>query len=110
MHSRGRYEGTGIGLAIVRAIAEAHGGRVRVTSRPGEGARFEILLPIDQDAPEEDWVIEVGDLKRILIVEDEAGMASFIDKGLGLARLLDQGLRRRRDRDSDRLRRATSTS
>ena len=59
-HSRGRYEGTGIGLAIVRAIAEAHGGRVRVTSRPGEGARFEILLPIDQDAPEEDWVIEVG--------------------------------------------------
>jgi signal transduction histidine kinase len=60
VHSRGRYEGTGIGLAIVRAIAEAHGGRVRVTSRPGEGARFEILLPIDQEAPEEDWVVEVG--------------------------------------------------
>ena len=41
VHSRGRYEGTGIGLAIVRAIAEAHGGRVRVASRPGEGARFD---------------------------------------------------------------------
>ena len=61
VHSRGRYEGTGIGLAIVRAIAEAHGGRVRVTSRPGEGARFEILLPIEQDAPEEDWIVEVGE-------------------------------------------------
>ena len=60
VHSRGRYEGTGIGLAIVRAIAEAHGGRVRVTSRPGEGARFDILLPIDQEAPDEDWVVEVG--------------------------------------------------
>lgn len=60
VHSRGRYEGTGIGLAIVRAIAEAHGGRVRVTSRPEEGARFDILLPIEQEAPEEDWVVEVG--------------------------------------------------
>jgi signal transduction histidine kinase len=58
--SRGRYEGTGIGLAIVRAIAEAHGGRVRVTSRPGEGSRFEILLPIDEEPPAEDWVVEVG--------------------------------------------------
>lgn len=61
VHSRGRYEGTGIGLAIVRAIAEAHGGRVRVTSRPNEGARFEILLPIEQEAPDEDWVVEVGE-------------------------------------------------
>jgi two-component system, OmpR family, sensor kinase len=60
VQSRGRYEGTGIGLAIVRAIAEAHGGRVRVTSRPGEGARFDILLPIDQESPDEDWVVEVG--------------------------------------------------
>ena len=60
VQSRGRYEGTGIGLAIVRAIAEAHGGRVRVTSRPGEGARFDILLPIDQETPDEDWVVEVG--------------------------------------------------
>ena len=58
-------------------------GRVRVTSRPGAGARFEILLPIEQDAPEEDWIVEVGRVKRILIVEDEAGMSSFIDKGLG---------------------------
>jgi len=56
------YEGTGIGLAIVRAIAEAHGGRVRVTSRPGEGARFDLVLPVEQETPEEteDPSIEVG--------------------------------------------------
>ncbi len=56
------YEGTGIGLAIVRAIAEAHGGRVRVTSRAGEGARFDLVLPIEQETPppEEDPAIEVG--------------------------------------------------
>jgi signal transduction histidine kinase len=39
--------GAGLGLAIVQAIAEAHGGSVRLRSRPGEGARFEILIPTD---------------------------------------------------------------
>jgi two-component system OmpR family sensor kinase len=37
--------GSGLGLAIVETIAEAHGGAATVTSRPGEGARFEITLP-----------------------------------------------------------------
>ena len=37
--------GSGLGLAIVQTIAEAHGGAVTVTSRPGEGSRFEITLP-----------------------------------------------------------------
>jgi len=59
--SRGRYEGTGIGLAIVRAVAEAHGGRVRVTSREGGGARFDMILPVDQAEPEaETTTVEVG--------------------------------------------------
>jgi len=39
--------GTGIGLAMVEAIARAHGGRVELRSRPGEGSRFTILLPRD---------------------------------------------------------------
>jgi two-component system OmpR family sensor kinase len=37
--------GVGLGLAIVRAIAEAHGGSVRVRSALGQGSVFEILLP-----------------------------------------------------------------
>jgi signal transduction histidine kinase len=37
--------GVGLGLAIVRAIAEAHGGSVRASSAPGQGSVFEILLP-----------------------------------------------------------------
>ena len=36
--------GGGLGLAIVRAIAEAHGGRARLVPRPGPGARFELTL------------------------------------------------------------------
>ncbi|PPK92087.1 signal transduction histidine kinase [Kineococcus xinjiangensis] len=46
-------EGSGLGLAIVSSIAEAHGGRVRLSSRPGAGATFTLVLPLDPgvDAP-----------------------------------------------------------
>ena len=37
--------GTGLGLSIVAAVAEAHGGRARVESTPGHGARFWVELP-----------------------------------------------------------------
>ncbi len=40
-----RRKGTGIGLAIVRYIVDAHGGSIRVESQPGEGATFIIDLP-----------------------------------------------------------------
>ena len=37
--------GLGLGLSLVRAIVEAHGGKVRVESRPDEGATFYVMLP-----------------------------------------------------------------
>ncbi len=37
--------GSGLGLAIVRSIVEAHGGRVAVTSRLGEGTTFQVTMP-----------------------------------------------------------------
>ena len=53
--SRRRSEGAGLGLAIVRAIAEAHGGRVSLSSRPGAGATFTLVLPADgSEALEQD--------------------------------------------------------
>ena len=38
--------GAGLGLAIVSAIAAAHGGRAEMESTPGKGATFRILLPL----------------------------------------------------------------
>jgi len=43
-----RSEGAGLGLAIVKVIAEAHNGRVELASRPGEGASFALVIPVDQ--------------------------------------------------------------
>ena len=39
-------EGAGLGLAIGATIAQAHGGRVRLASAPGQGATFTVDLPL----------------------------------------------------------------
>jgi signal transduction histidine kinase len=41
-----RPRGAGIGLALAKGIAEAHGGSIHVESRPGDGARFCLELPL----------------------------------------------------------------
>jgi signal transduction histidine kinase len=47
-----KFQGTGLGLALTRRIAEAHGGRVEVKSTPGLGSTFSAILPRVTATPE----------------------------------------------------------
>ncbi len=52
LHGRGKYDGTGIGLAICRKIAERHGGTISATSTQGVGSRFTVVLPLQHASGE----------------------------------------------------------
>ncbi|MBF0152193.1 MAG: PAS domain S-box protein [Magnetococcales bacterium] len=68
-------EGSGLGLSVAHGIIVGHGGSITVTSRPGQGARFEFYLPrIGSEVEKENMAVHV-DLPRgcgrILFVDGE---------------------------------------
>ena len=67
-------EGTGLGLAVVHNIVTGHGGIITVESAPGRGARFDLYLPLCDDAvhaPESPQAPARGEGEHILLVDDE---------------------------------------
>jgi CheY-like chemotaxis protein len=59
------HSGVGLGLSIVKAMVEAQGGKVSLTSRKGEGARFEFTLPTEE-------VSRAGTRRpSVLVVDDD---------------------------------------
>lgn len=48
LHTKDEYPGSGLGLSIVRRIAQYHGGNIQVASEPGEGSTFLLRLPLPQ--------------------------------------------------------------
>jgi signal transduction histidine kinase/CheY-like chemotaxis protein len=76
-----KYGGTGLGLAIVKDLVSLHGGSIQVTSEPGKGTRFDLVMPykvfIDQQllihetsVKKQAWESFNG--ARVLAVEDNA--------------------------------------
>ncbi|RPJ06133.1 MAG: response regulator, partial [Spirochaetaceae bacterium] len=69
-----KKEGSGLGLAICYSIIKRHGGHISVSSKPGEGTLFEILLPATEEKESvemEKLAVSVRGSGRILILDDE---------------------------------------
>ena len=47
LHPKTDYEGTGIGLSLVKKIITNHGGEIHAVSSPGQGTSFHIILPAE---------------------------------------------------------------
>ena len=91
----GAGSGTGVGLAVVKAFAELHGGRVSVKSAEGEGSEFKVVLPLmakksnthpnppegrESEMPSREWLNDVEHKS----VYTEQGMSSPLpSEGLG---------------------------
>ncbi len=85
-----KFEGTGLGLVMVKLLAELHGGSVAVESQPGEGSCFTVWLPYRADVPAlapldipqaseaPPTVTPDGNALRALVVEDDAKSAELI--------------------------------
>ncbi len=71
-----RPTGNGLGLSTVRAIVREHGGKMNVTSTPGEGSRFEVWLPglptAELLGQEDTAVLPLGRGETILMVADDS--------------------------------------
>jgi PAS domain S-box-containing protein len=81
-----KYEGTGLGLAMVKLLADLHGGAVAVKSAVGEGTCFMVWLPLrtSEQATASvpattEWVVDVAAGPRVaLVVEDDIKSADLL--------------------------------
>jgi len=89
----GSKSGTGLGLSVVYAIVERHGGRIDLSSEIGKGTTFTILLPNiqrlsnvakinSQERDEDEKVLQTKRKGSILVVDDEEFICDIIKESL----------------------------
>ena len=78
-----RYGGLGLGLTVVKAVIETHGGQIEVKSEPGRGSTFTLKLPVQPpEADSEKRACDHATLQRVLVVDDEVNVALFLQEAL----------------------------
>ena len=80
---KAREAGTGLGLALCRRLAQAHGGSIGVVSESGAGSRFEVVLPdarADAAAPDgvDAALAAAPDAACLLVIEDDPGAVRLL--------------------------------
>ncbi len=75
--------GTGLGLSASHGIIENHGGDINVTSAPGKGTRFDVVLPLHEAKPTSIVVAASANAEskaaRVLVVEDEENVRVLLN-------------------------------
>ncbi|WP_461210685.1 hybrid sensor histidine kinase/response regulator [Desulfocurvus sp. DL9XJH121] len=84
--SKKKSGGTGMGLAVVHAIAECSGGRIHVQSAEGQGTRFTVYLPcvrpLEQKNARTEAEAPPRNTGRLLLVDDDAGALKAMQRVL----------------------------